>query len=176
MSEKKSERIAGTAWNTIQFLKKKLEKLREAFKEWQLELFNPGKPLSKYFHDQINFNTGMIFKYGGVPNQEPIGRIDMSIQREAIEKQREVDKIVMEIGDVFDRVAHKLSIVKKQTVYASQIDVNTGELKDLPKGTKCIEINIDEDDEITAQAAEKQNTKQEEVAAMFDDAGGDEPE
>ena len=64
MSDKKKNRIAGRAWNTIRHLKKLIEEATEDFTKWQRGLFDPGQPLEKFYPDQIKVKLTRIAAAG----------------------------------------------------------------------------------------------------------------
>lgn len=165
------ERIAGSAFNTMRALEKMIKDKRTKFGDWQVEFFEPGQPLEEYYPDQVQFVHGIIFDYGGFTTSRPIGRLDLSIQREAMKKQREIDTLAHELDGVLGKVARKLSIKKGMTVYRDQIDLKTGEIKELPADVRLIDIDIDETDAETIAAIETTKSEKSKSQKLLEESG-----
>ena len=167
MSDKKKDRIAGRAWNTIRHLKKLIEEATEDFTKWQRGLFDPGQPLEKFYPDQINLRTGAEFEFGA-PGEKPIGRIDIAIVREAIRRETAINDLATELAKALETCARKLSIVRGETYYASQINQETGEITET-KSANLVELDLDEDDDDTQKRADEEGTRKSKLLSLGDE-------
>lgn len=173
VDEIKKDRISGSAWNKVRFIQKQIKEKRQEYSDWQASFFDPGQELEDYYPDQVNFPHGVIFDFGGFRQSQPIGRLSKAIQREAMGRQRELDKLDAGLSSVLELIAHKLTIKRGRTYYAEQINPQNGEITDLPANVGLVDIDIDEDDAETIKRAEEQQAvkheKKQEKNKLFEE-------
>ena len=167
VDEVKKDRISGSAWNKVRFIQKQIKQKRQELSDWQASFFDPGQELEDYYPDQVNFPHGVIFDFGGFRQSLPIGRLSKDIQREAMGRQREIEKLNSELGDVLELIAHKLTLKRGRTYYAEQINPQNGEISELPANVGMVDIDIDEDDAETIKALEAKQDKKKRIAGLL---------